>query len=137
MNLYECKGEAELEHGNLVAEVAKCQGQVVQSPERVRREMHESQRALASERREGEAAEAAALVASTAARAVQNAVSKVADASAALGEILDLSNKCIEISQQTKAREAATAAYRKDTAEVSYFDFILRFCVFFVCATFA
>ena len=108
-----------LEHAGLLGEIKKLQGQVVHSPERVRREMHESQRALQQERREGEAAEAAALVATTAAKAASDAVSKVNDATSAVGDILDLSNKCIEVGQQIKTREAAIEQNRKDAGEVA------------------
>lgn len=47
-------------------DVKMLRSQVVQSPERVRREMNESQRALQEERRQGEAADKAALAATTA-----------------------------------------------------------------------
>lgn len=116
--LKEKVGEAGLDHGKALAELKKLQSQVVQSPERVRREMHESQRALQQERREGEAAEAASLVASNAAKITTDAVSKVNEAAEAVSEIMDLSNKCVEVSQQVKAREAAIASFRKDAAEV-------------------
>ena len=118
-DLKEHLGEAALEHAALLAEVKKLQAQVVHSPERVRREMHESQRALQQERRDGEAAEAAALVARTAAKAVVDACGKVQDATAAVGDILDLSNKCIEVGHSIKAREASIQANRKDAAEVT------------------
>ena len=119
--LKEQLGEASLEHTALLAEVSKLQSQVVHSPERVRREMHESQRALQQERRDGEAAEAAALVAQTAAKAVVDACGKVSDATSAVGDILDLSNKCIEVGHSIKAREASIQSNRKDAAEVRPF----------------
>mmetsp|Transcript_61446 Transcript_61446/g.139091 ORF Transcript_61446/g.139091 Transcript_61446/m.139091 type:complete len:502 (-) Transcript_61446:292-1797(-) len=111
--------EFSLEHSGYVAETKKLQSQVVHSPERVRREMHESQRALVSERRDGEAAEQAALAASQAAKVCEDGVAKVHEASKAVGEILDLSNKCIEVSSQIKTREAAISANRKDASEVA------------------
>lgn len=117
-DLKEHLGEAALEHTALLADVQKLQAQVVHSPARVRREMHESQRALQQERRDGEAAEAAALVARTAAKAVVDACGKVHDATAAVGDILDLSNKCIEVGHSIKAREASIQTNRKDAAEV-------------------
>lgn len=123
--LKEQLGEANLEHTALLAEVSKLQSQVVHSPERVRREMHESQRALQQERRDGEAAEAAALVAQTAAKAVVDACGKVSDATAAVGEILDLSNKCIEVGHSIKAREASIQSNRKDAAEVGHLRQVL------------
>ena len=46
-------------------------------------------------------------------------MSKVNDATSAVGEILDLSNKCIEVGQQIKTREAAIEQNRKDAGEVA------------------
>jgi len=117
--LKEKLGEAGLDHGKLLAEVKKLQSQVVQSPERVRREMHESQRALQQERREGEAAEAAALVATNAAKIAVEGHAKVVEAAEVVGGIMELSNKCVEVSHQVKAREAAIARNRKDAGEVA------------------
>ena len=60
-----------------MAEEKRLTGQVVLSPERVRREMHESQRALQQERREGEEQEQQAQVSATAQAAVEDGISKV------------------------------------------------------------
>jgi len=116
--LKEQLGEAGLERGNASAEIRKLQSQVVHSPERVRREMHESQRALQQERREGEAAEQAALVATTATKVVDEANLKVQEALAVAEEVAEHTSKWHDTVGQIKAKEAKTAVNRKEASEV-------------------
>jgi len=116
--LKELLGEAGLERGNVSAEIRKLQSQVVHSPERVRREMHESQRALQQERREGEAAEQAALVATTATKVVDEANLKVKEALAVAEEIAEHTSKWHDTVQQIKTKEAKTTVNRKEASEV-------------------
>ena len=116
--LKEQLGQQNLEHADAMEEVKRLTGQVVQSPERVRREMHESQRALQQERRDGEKQEEAAQVSATALQAVEDGVSKVNDGVAALQEILDESNRCIDSAQQIKASELAIEKNRKEVGQV-------------------
>jgi len=108
----------EEEHKHLTAEQKKLQGQVVQSPERVRREMLESQRALQSERREGEVAEQAALSATAAAKAVSEAVLKVNEAAQNAEDLLSMSNKCLEFAKAIKKKELVIHNNGKQKDEV-------------------
>ena len=117
--LKERLGDLKKSHDISTAEVNKLQSQVVHSPERVRREMHESQRALQQERREGEAAEQAALVASTAAKVLGEAISRINDATAVCGEIESETSKWQESLNEIKTVEAEVTASKDATAEKS------------------
>lgn len=81
--------------------------------------MLESQRALESERRDGEASEQAALVATGAAKAVSEAIVKVKDAVNNADELLDVSSKCVEFGKAIKKLELVIANNGKQKDDVS------------------
>lgn len=112
------------------SEKSKLESQVVHSPERVRREMHESQRALQQERREGETAEQAALVATASAKVVEDAIEVVQDATAAGVEIESETNKWQSLIAEIKIHEVqiaqnARAVSEKVQVSFSSFYFLL------------